>query len=675
MIYTNANLKICMAAPREIYTQWRDERAEEGFRTVSISLTGPTSVPIYTAVMVKRDPPFRSRSWSRLSKDELTDKIAEMEALDPPLRPYVVAATGSGSDVVYAAAFREMASKPRIRLTMSPGTYVTENETQRAADRILLWVDSFGTAGDIRYCAIWGDNPDRIAWNSEAINDSGDARQQRFEAMRSIKARPSLIAYTPAGGLARLFVDSRLKHGWSSLPDMSGDAFQKACDEEQAEGRFPIRIATTVINGAVRFSAIFAKSDEILPRTFRIRGPDPIGLDAANRAKAAKIDEWMEAYVRDNNLRGAAIAVVDGTRLVYAKGYTFAEAEPHYQDIEPTTLFRMASVSKTFAALAAWKGLADSPHSRGTKMQALLALKRTDGTTPPAPFGDIRIRHLLESNSGIDQWSVRGTVYDNADNPNGAAQPLSKSAIEKAVADKTMPGTPGQLNADGKHATQYGRTDYILLGWIAAKLAGTGGFNAAIKKLLLDPLHMSRTRGARSKIEDRGDDEAMHHSPTLATGISAVHGDRRIVPIPYGRDNYELYGGAAGVSSAVIDVARLGAMLNCRIGNPVFSTAVLDDLLSDAVEATSQGSDHGYHGFDGATDNGGVITVSKGGSLTGVGSGLWGKTGKRFIAIARNGEKVEGAPEDWKNGIDDLAKLVNWGTGDLFPQFGMPTLG
>ena len=54
---------------------------------------------------------------------------------------------------------------------------------------------------------------------------------------------------------------------------------------------------------------------------------------------------------------------------------------------------------------------------------------------------------------------------------------------------------------------------------------------------------------------------------------------------------------------------------------------------------------------------------------------MWGKTGVRFIAIARNGEKVEGAPEAWNTEIFDLAEKVDWGSSDLFPHFGMPTIG
>lgn len=672
MIYTKDNLHYCLGVSFAAFVRWRAGRVRQGFRSISISLAGPAAGPICTAVMVKYDAPLPAQMSAKLSRSALDAKIAELAALDRPLHPQIIAATGVGSDVAYAAEFRERADRPYVQLDMSRQDYRSETKAQRAAGRILLWVDAFGSPDRIRYCAIWGLNSDRVAWNAEAINDSGEARQQRFEAMRSINARPALIALTPARGVARLFVDSRLKHGWASLPERARTAFDAALVEQVAAGRFPTNIATTMAGNKVRYAAIFAGSDEILPRSFRIRGPEPTGLSPASKAAADKIDEWMKAYILAHNLRGAALAVVEGTRLVYAKGYTYAEAD--YDDIEPTTLFRMASVSKTFAALAVWKALADGPRSLNSRMQSILNLRRTDGSVPPPPFGDITIRHLLESNSGILQRSVVNTIRSAARNPNGPTQPLTTADLGRAIADMDMPGTPGGRRADGTQATAYGRTDYFLLGLIAARLVGADNFDAALKTLVLDPLRMTRTRGARTLIEDRRTDEAIHHAPTLATAPSAIHNDRRILPVIYGYGAYEPWGGAAGVTSAVIDVARLGAMLNCRVGNPLFSTAMLDDLLSDAVAATAVGSDKGYHGFDRAKGNGGVIALRKGGLLPGVRAGLSGEMGRRFIAFVRNGDEVAGVPVDWRVKINALAERVDWGAGDLFPQFGMPPL-
>jgi CubicO group peptidase (beta-lactamase class C family) len=57
-----------------------------------------------------------------------------------------------------------------------------------------------------------------------------------------------------------------------------------------------------------------------------------------------------ENSMKRSNIRGAALAIVKGTTLVLARGYTWAE--PDYPTIQPTTCFQLGSGSKLVATLA-----------------------------------------------------------------------------------------------------------------------------------------------------------------------------------------------------------------------------------------------------------------------------------------------------------------------------------
>jgi CubicO group peptidase (beta-lactamase class C family) len=675
MIFTKNNLSSRIGLSLDAYAQWRDAKGEDGFRTVALSLAGTPSDPLYTAVMVKYEQPFRGRSWARLDRGLLDETIANMRT-EESLHPFLIAATGSGSDVIYAVGFRELPATPVVKPNLTLPQYEAEHAIQRAAGRILIAVDAFGTPDDMRFCAIWAANPDRIAWNAESADDSGTPRQQRFDALKSVNVRESLLAMTPDGGVTRLFVDAWLNHSSSAVANLSKADMEALLTQEASSQRFPICIGTTTVDGALRCSAIFAGGDDIAARVFRIRGPEPTGLDPANATRAKQLDTWMEDFVRAQNLRGVAMAIVEGTRLVYAKGYTFAEPDPDYADISPTTLFRMASVSKAYCAVAVWKGLTDDSNvSRSSTMQSVLGLTQPDGSKPAdADFADVTIKQLLESNSGIDQSSARSIVA-NVKASLIQPQPLTSPQVASLIAAGHMPGKPGATK-NGKQDTHYGHTDYFLLGLVAAKLAGVTSFESALQKLVLNPLKMTRTRGARSRIEAQGSDEARYHVPALETGTSAVDQDRRIVPLQYGDENYEVYDGAGGLSSAVVDLARLCAMLSCRSNNPLFTDDALKNFLSAAVAATAAGSDHGYYGFDWATGTYPSVRCSKGGGDPGEAAGLSGATGSRFIVIARNGADVAGAtPADWTTALDAIAATIDWKSTDLFPHFGMPALG
>ena len=49
---------------------------------------------------------------------------------------------------------------------------------------------------------------------------------------------------------------------------------------------------------------------------------------------------------------GAAVAITDNGRLVYARGFGFADREAGIP-VQPTSLFRLASISKTLASMTA----------------------------------------------------------------------------------------------------------------------------------------------------------------------------------------------------------------------------------------------------------------------------------------------------------------------------------
>jgi Beta-lactamase len=76
-------------------------------------------------------------------------------------------------------------------------------------------------------------------------------------------------------------------------------------------------------------------------RSWNVTGPGDHGTP---------LDGVIKNYMQGNNVRACALAVVKGTKLVFAHGYTWGEAS--YPVTQPTTLFRLASCSKPLTAIA-----------------------------------------------------------------------------------------------------------------------------------------------------------------------------------------------------------------------------------------------------------------------------------------------------------------------------------
>ena len=78
---------------------------------------------------------------------------------------------------------------------------------------------------------------------------------------------------------------------------------------------------------------------------------EPVVSTGRQFAELKPFDELMEGFVRDNELPGAALAVAKDGRLVYARGFGYADVEKK-QSVQPESLFRIASISKPFTAVA-----------------------------------------------------------------------------------------------------------------------------------------------------------------------------------------------------------------------------------------------------------------------------------------------------------------------------------
>ena len=86
---------------------------------------------------------------------------------------------------------------------------------------------------------------------------------------------------------------------------------------------------------------------------------------------------------------------------MYAKG--IRQAEPGYPDVQPTTFFRQASVSKMFTAAAIYQLIDQQVKLPGAVFTLDTRLKdRCRGRKRRAggSLNDITIRHLLEMTSG-----------------------------------------------------------------------------------------------------------------------------------------------------------------------------------------------------------------------------------------------------------------------------------
>jgi CubicO group peptidase (beta-lactamase class C family) len=656
------------------HVKLRDDAAKAGYRFLSLSLHGSTGAPRYTAVMIKRTTIVAQRDWPALSADEFQAKFNEQ--VKDGYGPVIIAATGSAESPLFTAVFQPMKPIPLTRHRLKSGadddvdTIQGMNKKAHAEGLIPRWLAVYGDADDPRFAAIWVPNTDKVIWNADGLVETGGDYQNRINAQTSGWCRPALVTLNREVRYLSLFVDNEVGP-WVARHGLTSDQYQNEFDAWTPKGYFPVCVQGGGSDSSTRYAALFAKSEDPVGKQFQATGP----------VTNAEIDAIIATAMKDSPVRHASLAIVHGTKLVYARAYTWGE--PDWPLVQPTSRFRLASVSKTVMALAVYQLIESKKLHLTDKMQDILQLKTPGGGAPKDPrFKDITIKHLLEHTSSLNANAYRNDV--NVLAAHKAAQPGGNwhLPVTAAMTDSYIASL--DMRKDNPGVSQcYNNCGYYLLGRIVAKLRGKDAPIDALQDFLFDPLHIHRIRRAPSLIATTPADEARYRAQDIPVYPSVMSDDRPLVPLGYGHEQYAKQEGSGGLSAATTDLARLIAILVSQKDNPALKgTTIVDMLSAGAAVKISTASDcpnnpdsrSGY-GFDRLTKLGnGKFYGQKGGSLDTSGNvlqinGDWG------FAMCWGGKAT--AASGWYPdypAVMNIAKAVAWGSTDLFPQFGMPPL-
>ena len=114
-------------------------------------------------------------------------------------------------------------------------------------------------------------------------------------------------------------------------------------------------------------------------------------------------DEMMTALIKKWDVPGAGLAVAYQGKLVLVRGYGLANKERSVA-VEPTSQFRLASLSKTVTAVAVLQLVQDGRLKLDDKVVPILGDigPRADRITD-SRVHDITVRYLLQHSGGFDR--------------------------------------------------------------------------------------------------------------------------------------------------------------------------------------------------------------------------------------------------------------------------------
>lgn len=192
------------------------------------------------------------------------------------------------------------------------------------------------------------------------------------------------------------------------------------------------------------------------------------------------IDELAERETAANHIVGLSIALVDDQRVVWAKGYGFADRDQRLP-ATPETLYRVGSVSKLFTASAvmqlAEQGRLDIDRPLQRTLSEFSVSARFPDSSPITP------RNLMTHHSGLPRDHLKGMW-----NPAIGARPLLQS-----IRGSFTEYPPNLLFS-------YSNLGVSLLGAVIERTTGEP-FPQYLQHALLSPLGMHRSRFASGSLD------------------------------------------------------------------------------------------------------------------------------------------------------------------------------
>jgi CubicO group peptidase (beta-lactamase class C family) len=307
----------------------------------------------------------------------------------------------------------------------------------------------------------------------------------------------------------------------------------------------------------------------------------------------AFIDDPIEKFRSQHLLKGMAVAIVKDEKLVFAKGYGYADEEDSVR-ANPNQLFRLGSVSKLITALGIMKLVENSKISLDSKVFGKQGILNDDKFLHirDKRIEQVTVRNLLNHSGG---WTQR--YGDLAFLPEivakgvGESLPVNVDSYIKFATTHRLHFQPGTTSA-------YSNVGYIILGKVISKVSGMD-YETYIKENVLSPAGITDMQLGGSFIEDKLPNEVKYYQPEDAQPEESFDGTGRLLPKTYGGNDLKVLGAAGGWIASAIDLMKLIVVID---ENPKVKDIISESSIIEMTSVNPQGLDP--LGWRGTTEDG-----------------------------------------------------------------------
>lgn len=253
-------------------------------------------------------------------------------------------------------------------------------------------------------------------------------------------------------------------------------------------------------------------------------------------------DKCIQDFMKERGTPGGALAVVKDRRLLYTRGYGWADRDQKLA-VTPESLFRIASISKPITAVTILKLAEQNRLALDARVFELLRLEAhvPRGATLDPRWREVTLAQLLHHTGGWDSGKSRDPMFLGNEYLAKKFPELPPGSAWTVIAHQlTQP-----LDFDPGTRYAYSNFGYCLLGRVIEKLTGQS-YETFVQQSVLAPGGIKRMRLGRSFAPAKGEVRYYHRKDQRATTAF----------------NLEAMDSHGGWIASAVDLARFAAALD-----------------------------------------------------------------------------------------------------------------
>ena len=281
-----------------------------------------------------------------------------------------------------------------------------------------------------------------------------------------------------------------------------------------------------------------------------------------NLQETEKLDAQVEKFMKEWQIKGASLAIMKNEKLIYTKGYGWADEEMGVK-MEPRHILRIASLSKLITAAGIMKMVDDTLLTLNTKvfgengilnMPQFLNIK-------DVRIKNITIEHLLRHKAG---FTLR------AGDPMFSTRLMAQRLKIDSVPDTDQIisyYTSSKLGYAPGNGSRYSNLGYVILSKVIEVVSGME-YEEYIKEKILKPAGIYDMHLAHNFYEEKFPNEVRYYEPSNEPKVEAFDGSGHMVQRCYGGNNIEGLLGAGAWVASPSELLLLVASIDGRDGIP-----------------------------------------------------------------------------------------------------------